>query len=136
MSERELSVKIVIVDDDEQLRGLCSIIMKQLGIDVVGNFKNGEEALDFFKKNREEERYKIDILLTDVGMPKMDGSELARLVREIYPAESGLKIIFMSGFGIIESQEDAEKNGGNAFIAKPFEIKALKKMILKVLSET
>jgi two-component system response regulator YesN len=74
-------VKVLIVDDDNLVRkGLISILpWEEYGMEVVGEAKNGEKALEFLASNP------VDLLLTDLAMPVMSGMELMRIVRKQYP---------------------------------------------------
>ncbi len=74
-------IKVLIVDDDNLVRkGLISILpWKENGMEVVGEAKNGEKALEFLAMN------KVDLLFTDLAMPVMSGMELMRIVRKQYP---------------------------------------------------
>ncbi|WP_159881274.1 response regulator [Paenibacillus puerhi] len=74
-------IKVLIVDDDNLVRkGLISILpWEQYGMEVVGEAKNGEKALELLAS------LKVDLLLTDLAMPVMSGMELMRIVRKQYP---------------------------------------------------
>ncbi|MDQ0058980.1 YesN/AraC family two-component response regulator [Paenibacillus harenae] len=74
-------IKVLIVDDDNLVRkGLISILpWGEYGMEVVGEAKNGEKALEFLASRQ------VDLLLTDLAMPVMSGMELMRIVRKQYP---------------------------------------------------
>ncbi|MDQ6417931.1 response regulator [Paenibacillus sp. LHD-117] len=74
-------IKVLIVDDDNLVRkGLISILpWEQYSMEVVGEAKNGEKALEFLASN------KVDLMLTDLAMPVMSGMELMRIARKQYP---------------------------------------------------
>ncbi|MHA7965576.1 response regulator transcription factor [Paenibacillus sp. CAU 1782] len=74
-------IKVLIVDDDNLVRrGLISILpWENYSMEVVGEAKNGEKALEFLAK------HEVDLLLTDLAMPIMSGMELMRIVRKEYP---------------------------------------------------
>lgn len=74
-------IKALIVDDDNLVRkGLKSILpWEDYQMEVVGEAKNGEKALEFLASNQ------VDLLLTDLAMPVMSGMELMRIVRKQYP---------------------------------------------------
>jgi DNA-binding response OmpR family regulator len=88
--------------------------------------KNGEEALEMLSTHN------IDILLLDIYMPKMDGLETLKKIRQM---DSAANIPIM----IISSDETEMKKslefGANAFIAKPFKIKELEGQIYTLLGE-
>ncbi|MCR2806377.1 response regulator [Paenibacillus soyae] len=74
-------IKVLIVDDDNLVRrGLMAILpWEQYEMEVVGEAKNGEKALEFLAS------HPVDLLLTDLAMPVMTGMELMRIVRKEYP---------------------------------------------------
>jgi two-component system cell cycle sensor histidine kinase/response regulator CckA len=79
---------ILVVEDAGNVRGLLQRVLEEGGYEVV-SAANGEEAVAVARAQS------FDILLTDVVMPKMDGSEVARRVLEIQPA---VKVIYMTGY--------------------------------------
>ena len=81
---------ILVVDDEEVIRQLIINSLDTLGYTIL-EATNGEEALELFNNTKE----KIDVLLTDVVMPVMNGRELADKVTELSPET---KVIFMSGY--------------------------------------
>jgi len=103
---------ILLVEDEEQIRKTSMEVLETLGYKII-DAKDGEEAM------RVAESYKgdINLLLTDVVMPKMNGKDLAKKIKSIHPE---LSILFMSGYtddimsrhGVLE--EDVH------FLGKPF----------------
>jgi two-component system cell cycle sensor histidine kinase/response regulator CckA len=101
----------MVVEDEEMLRNLSCRFLESQGY-VVLQASNGEEALSLYERHQGP----IDLLLTDVGMPILDGGQLYCRLRVVQP---DLKVLFMSGYtddavirpGILE----AETN----FIEKP-----------------
>lgn len=65
-------MKVIVVDDNKvELREVCRLIdNSDLALEIVGRFVNGKEAYDFLMENE------VDIVITDVEMPVMDGIEL------------------------------------------------------------
>jgi DNA-binding response OmpR family regulator len=82
---------ILVVDDEDGTRGLISLILREGGYAVL-------EAADCETAERIHQRHrgKIDLLLTDIGLPDADGCYLAAALRE---AEPELEVLFMSGMG-------------------------------------
>jgi len=117
--------KILVVEDDIQVQNFISESLVSLGY-KVSRASNGVEGLRIFNQRD----HKIDLVVTDVVMPDMGGSELAQILTKKKP---GLKIIFTSGYtdkhvirkGII----DQEIN----FLPKPYSIDVLAKKIREVL---
>jgi two-component system, cell cycle sensor histidine kinase and response regulator CckA len=110
---------ILLVEDEDMLRGLIRELLEIKGYQVL-EASQGVEAIDVLKRNGEP----VDLLLTDVVMPHMSGSELATELRRTLPE---LKVIFMSGYtgsnnaAIHKSLEMP----GVAFLQKPFRLNAL-----------
>jgi len=106
----ELSIAILIVDDDEIYRELLveSIDEPGVGTEVA---ESGEEALS--KLNATS----YDILITDLNMPGMDGLSLLGRAREKYPY---ILTIIITGYGTLESATKAIRQGAYDYIQKPF----------------
>jgi YesN/AraC family two-component response regulator len=117
--------KLIIVDDEIHIReGLKeNLSWHELGFVITGLFENGRQALNYV------ERYEIDVALTDVRMPVMDGLEFARRVYEgRYPA----KIVFLSGYAEFEYAQKAIEYGVHAYILKPVDWDKLALEFLKI----
>lgn len=122
-----MSYKVLFVDDEESVRE--SIIKKvkweELGFVIVGDAENGEQALDKL------ENLDVDVILTDIKMPFMDGITLAKKVKAI---RSSIEIVFFSGFNEFEYAKEAINIGVTQYILKPVDSVELSK-ILKELKE-
>ncbi len=106
------SETILLVEDEEGLLFLIKKILENLGYSVIAT-KKTTEAVELSKKSNTE----IDLLITDVIMPVLNGKELAVKLREIFP---DIKFLFMSGYSskIIEKKEIMNREIN--FIQKPF----------------
>jgi PAS domain S-box-containing protein len=118
--------KILIVEDDDDVRGFTQYALKHIGYKIY-TASNGYEALQFIKR----EKIKIDLVFTDMIMPGIDGKELMRRVLKISPK---IKVLISSGYA-----DDFIVNNGVIddtinFIKKPFSIKALVKKINEILN--
>ena len=105
---------ILLVEDYRSLREMIRIGLEKVGYKVVAA-GNGVEALDLAKSHKEA----IQLLITDVIMPEMDGPQL---VEQISEQNSGIKVLFMSGYADEMLGQRSVLNSGVAFIKKPFEI--------------
>lgn len=117
------SETILLVDDEEGVRKLVFAVLKSNGYDVV-EAANGVSALAAYEKNG----HKVDMVLTDVVMPQMNGFELGKQLAELSP---GLKILYMSGY-----RDNAVGAGGDvprAFLHKPFTPDVLLAKVREVL---
>ena len=83
--------KVLLVDDEILVREAIGkkIEWNKLGFELAGDCENGKDAVDFVKNNQ------VDLVLTDICMPHMDGMELSRWLYENYPH---VKIIIFSGY--------------------------------------
>jgi two-component system cell cycle sensor histidine kinase/response regulator CckA len=99
---------ILIVDDDPSVRRIVELVLKTNGFKTI-SASNGLEALMIYSSYRVD----LDLVLTDIDMPQMNGIELAVRIRVLDPAK---KILMMSG-GL---HSDAERKVGCPLLAKPF----------------
>ncbi len=117
------TARILLVEDEDAVRTFSTRALTNKGYEVLAA-ESGENALQVLKDSGKT----IDLLITDVIMPNMDGPTLAVKMREMYPT---LKIIFISGY-----TEDKLKDhmGENIFfLPKPFELKQLAAKVKDVL---
>ena len=115
-------LKILVVDDDEQVRRLAAAYLTGAGHEVR-QASHGEEAL------RVLDEWQPDLLLTDIVMPEMEGLQLIRLVRRLQPS---VRIIAMSG-GAVENAglylKTAGRFGADAVLNKPFQFADLMRAV-------
>lgn len=120
-------LKILIVDDEFVERDGIVFLINKFSLELdVKECCDGEEALKYMEQNS------IDILFTDVKMPFMDGLELSRNAKKLYP---NLKIIIFSGFGEFEYAKTAISIGVSNYILKPINQFEFKNTIEKVIDE-
>lgn len=119
--------KILIVEDDHQLREMLTQFLEAENYEVI-NSNNGEEAIRILKKT------KIDLIITDIIMPEKDGVSLIRDLRKNYP---DLKIIAVSGGSRhIDPQNPlkiVEKLGAHLTLAKPFKLSELLEAVQELI---
>jgi two-component system cell cycle sensor histidine kinase/response regulator CckA len=116
---------ILVVEDQAEVRGFASSSLKAYGYRVL-EAANAEEALRLAVALEEP----IDVLLTDVVMPGMNGVELSRQLLSLRP---GLKVIFASGYADSVMLHHGVVDSGAAFIPKPYGPSALAIKIREVL---
>jgi len=122
-------LKVVIVDDELLVRiGLRSTIQwEQNGFEIIGDFSDGHKALSVINE------CKVDILITDIKMPKMDGIELTRRVKEI---NDDIKIIILTCYDEFDYAKQALLLGANDYIIKSImEPSDLLNSVLKIKKE-
>ncbi len=115
---------IIVVDDDPSIRKLIKDILLPMGYRLF-IAKSGEEALEIVR--REET---VDVLLTDVIMPDMNGRQLADIFARDYPA---VKIIFMSGYSDETIARHGVLNAGDILIEKPLSPSKLTGRLRRIL---
>jgi PAS domain S-box-containing protein len=117
VSPKRPEVTILLVEDDELMRGLTRKLLEEHGYTVI-EAKDGRSALEWMKSNRRA----IDLLLTDVMMPRMSGPELAEQLCTTNPT---LRVVYMSGY-TGESMTNREMlKPGVTLLEKPFSRTAL-----------
>jgi PAS domain S-box-containing protein len=118
---------VLLVEDQPQLLAMAEMMLDKLGYSVLAAGMPGE-AIRLVEGHAKE----IDLLLTDVVMPEMNGRELAELLKTNYPC---MKILFMSGYtaSVIANRGVLGENIN--FIQKPFSLKELSVKVREVLSQ-
>lgn len=115
--------KILVVDDSEIVRNFHSYILKVMGYEVV-TAENGAVALEKFLVD------KYDLLITDINMPKMDGYEFIKGVRE---SGCQIPIVVISTEDEYKDRMKGLKAGANIYMVKPTEPEKLVSTIKKLL---
>ena len=118
--------RILIVDDEQGIRDLLVSEFSKLGYEVFFSV-NGEEALTKLQSE------KVDVVITDMKMPKVDGLELLKFIKEKSPET---EVIIITGYATVENALDAMRNGAYDFIQKPFNIDELAALVEKALEKT
>lgn len=118
-------VRIIVVEDEKPIQlGIVSMIERmEPDYHVLGSFGNGLEAMRFLNTQA------VDVVITDISMPKMDGFELAEHVRKQYPRTH---IVILSGFNQFEYVRNALRKGVSDYLVKPVNKKELAQMLQQV----
>jgi PAS domain S-box-containing protein len=120
--------RILFVDDDETIGGIIKHILERLGYQVVVKF-NGLEALEHFRSDPDQ----FDIVIADMIMPKMTGTELAKEIQDLRP---DVPVIICSGFSEkIRAEELKSLKNIHTVIKKPFVMQELGQKIRKALEK-
>ncbi len=120
------SESLLLVEDDDLVREFLRNTLIKLGYSVLDS-TDGVSALEMMSKRQE---MKIDLLVTDVVMPKMSGKELAR---QLCAARPSLKVLYISGYSDNIIAHHGVLDAGVAFLQKPVTIKALAQKVRDVL---
>lgn len=118
--------KILIVDDQLNILKVLAAILTDEGYDVL-RAAGGEEALRLYS-----EREDIDVVLSDLKMPQMDGMELFRKMNALRPAPP---FIVMSAYGTVRSAVQALKEGVANYLIKPLDYEELSIVIKKAIQD-
>lgn len=110
---------ILLVEDEDMVRSVAERALSRQGYDVV-TATNGEEGLSILK-----DRANIDLLISDVVMPVMDGPALGRQARALYPE---LPIVFMSGYAEEQLRQSIALENVE-FLPKPFSVQRLAEIV-------
>jgi DNA-binding NtrC family response regulator len=115
-------INILLLDDEPIVTERLKLSLEKSNYHVDA-FVSGKEAIDQLKKE------KYDILITDLKMSSPDGMDVLRIARQIQP---GIKAVVITGFATIRTAEAARQSGAVEFIAKPFKMSQLKKILLTI----
>jgi signal transduction histidine kinase/CheY-like chemotaxis protein len=118
---------ILLAEDEEMVRELASVILRNLGYTIL-EAKQGDEALLVFGQHKGS----IDLLLTDVVMPGMSGRELAGHLASL---GSKMKVLYMSGYTDDAVVRHGVLEKGVEFIQKPFTVARLAQKVREVLDK-
>jgi two-component system cell cycle sensor histidine kinase/response regulator CckA len=117
---------VLLVEDEDPVRIFGARALRNKGYKVL-EAKSGEDALETIRDGGEN----IDLLITDVVMPRMDGPALIREVRETHP---DLKVIFISGYTEDAFRQRLDSDSEIHFLPKPFSLKQLAGKVKEVIS--
>ncbi|MBW2646928.1 MAG: response regulator, partial [Deltaproteobacteria bacterium] len=116
---------ILLVDDEGMVLTVADAILNSIGYNVL-KAKNGREALDLYKTNRD----KIDLIILDIIMPDMGGGKTYDLLKAINP---DIKVLLSSGYSADNRVAAILDRGAGGFIQKPFSVQVLSHKIREVL---
>jgi|WetSurMetagenome_2_1015567.scaffolds.fasta_scaffold193130_1 two-component system, cell cycle sensor histidine kinase and response regulator CckA len=117
MSIRNSPPGVLIAEDEEELRVLLAMLFEQAGFTVF-QAGDGQEALEQFGAHRAA----IDVIVTDLGLPRLGGVEMVARVRALSP---DVRILAASGFGKENVRKTVLDAGADEFMPKPFSGSAL-----------
>jgi two-component system chemotaxis response regulator CheY len=120
------SVSVLVVDDQQSMRGICKYILTQLGFTNIIEARSGREALGKLEKSA------VDLIISDWNMEDIDGLTLLRVIRR-HPKTSTMPFIMATGRSDKEQVKEAISSGVNNYIIKPFDASTMKKRIEAVI---
>jgi two-component system, NtrC family, response regulator AtoC len=116
--------QILVVDDEPKMRRVLEIMLQKMGHRVLGA-GNGVEALALFQANS------VDLVITDLRMPEMDGIALLAALRA---QASEVPVMVITAHGTIETAVAAMKHGACDYILRPFDIDVVELAVARVLN--
>jgi len=117
---------ILVIDDEPALLEIIKDLLTPEGIEVV-TATSGDEGLGLFLKEAD----RFSLIMTDLGMPGMNGWEVAH---EIRSKNAKIPIVLMTGWGLEISDDEVEEAGVTELVAKPFTIRKIQALVTKYLS--
>ena len=115
---------ILVVDDEDALRTVLSSELESEGY-VVATAADGDDAISVLQGKS------FDLVLLDIKMPRVDGFEVLRFIKERYPAT---KVIMLTGFADLKNAIESKKLGAEDFVSKPYDLVDLLTTIERVLT--
>ncbi|HTB73136.1 MAG TPA: sigma-54 dependent transcriptional regulator [Polyangiaceae bacterium] len=115
--------QVLIVDDEPNLRKILSAQLTRDGYDAL-TAEDGEQGLHLLREHH------IDLVITDLKMPKVDGMTLLRRALEIEPE---LPVVLITAHGTIDTAVEALKRGAFDFVTKPFDKDEVRQIVAKAL---
>jgi DNA-binding NtrC family response regulator len=116
---------VLAVDDESTVLALARDLLELNGHRVL-TARNGEEALRIFR----EHQARVDLVLLDLTMPVMGGLECFRQMRALDP---GVRVVISSGFSSESSAAEMLREGAVDYLAKPFDIQVLARVVRDAL---
>jgi two-component system chemotaxis response regulator CheY len=123
-----MSIKALIIDDSSVMRKIVERSLRQAGVELSTVFEagNGAEALSLLSKE------KVDLILSDINMPVMDGLEFVRQAK-VANAASGTPIVMITTEGSEANVMEALSLGARGYIRKPFTPDQVKEHVMPLL---
>lgn len=120
-----MATRILIVDDSVSMRRMVGSALRSASFDVV-EAANGPEALAVL------DRHQVDLIITDVNMPDMDGISLVRAIRN-RAATKSIPVLILTTESGVEMKQAGRTAGATGWIVKPFSSQQLVQVVAKVL---
>lgn len=117
-----LKKKILVVDDEENIRRTLIDSLEALGYQALG-VGDGASAM------RELEKQPFDLVITDIRMPEMNGIELLHAISEKFP---GTPVVIITAYPLAYPEEKATLEGAAGYIAKPFRINQIDRLLSRI----
>ena len=110
-------VRVIIIDDDEDIQTLVSALLQAEGCEILGQAVNGVEGIALFEKTRP------DLVFLDVKMPEMDGLSALRKIKE---TDAAAQVVMLTGLDNDLLSDDAYLSGARSYIRKDTDLEILR----------
>ncbi len=114
---------VLVVDDETKMRRLLEIMLRQMGYEVL-QAGDGRQALEILQEQV------VDLIITDLRMPELDG---IGLLRQLRARNNDISVIVVTAYGTVESAVEAMKYGACDYIVRPFELEAVEAAVKRAL---
>ena len=121
-----LQRRVLVIDDEEEVRNVTSRVLTHLGYDVT-LAAGGSKGIEAYEESDEP----FDVVMLDLTMPHPNGSETLRVLREIDPSA---RVILMSGYTEEATRTALGDSTPTAFLQKPYNLSALKQMLTDIIA--
>ena len=119
-----MSLRIMTIDDSKTMRDMLMLTLADAGFDVI-QAVDGQEGIDMLEKE------KVDVVITDINMPRMDGYEVVRQLR-LRPGHQKTSILVLTTESEIEKKKMGKDVGATGWLVKPFDPDRLVETVRKV----
>jgi len=116
--------QILVVDDEPNLRRVLSAQLSRDGYDVL-TAEDGEQGLEMLREHH------IDLVITDLKMPRLDGMELLHAALEL---DAELPVVMITAHGTVDTAVEALKTGAFDYVTKPFDQNEVRTIVRKALA--
>jgi DNA-binding NtrC family response regulator len=120
-----LKGKILVVDDEPIVCERLKPALEKVGFEVE-TYTDSQNAIDRLAEER------FDVVVTDIKMKGPDGLDILHFIKQQSPAT---QVVIITGFATVDSATEAMKSGAADFIAKPFKIRQLRDLILRIVDK-
>ena len=118
MDEAVSAVRVLVADDEDDIRALVTLAVRKAGCTVIGSVADGAAALDLARAEHP------DLAVLDVSMPGATGLKVCTALRAD-PATAGIRILLLSAGASLEDVSAGLAAGADAYLAKPFQVSGL-----------
>ncbi|MBI3783190.1 MAG: sigma-54-dependent Fis family transcriptional regulator [Deltaproteobacteria bacterium] len=115
--------RVLVIDDERKMRRVLQILLEKMGLQSIAA-ESGEEALAIFSES------KVDLVLTDLRLPGIDGVAVLQRLREM---DSDVPVILLTAHATVQTAVDAMKLGAFDYLLKPFDVQAVEGVIRNAL---